>query len=44
MRVLQSGTHFSAESTEARLVKYPPQGHNTLMQPWIKLLICMSTQ
>ena len=42
MSVFLSGTHFTAESTEAIQIKCLAQGHNLLMQPWFYPLIVLS--
>ena len=36
-RLFPSGTHFTAESTEAMQIKYLAQGNNILMSGFIKL-------
>ena len=42
MMVFPSGTHLSAELTEAMQIKCLAQGHNALMQPRIELSIAVS--
>ena len=42
MRVIPSGSHFRAESTEAMPIKFLVHGHNIMMHPRVKPSIAVS--